>query len=274
MEAETSLKTGGSIVVGCANESSAKSFLRRALQYMKGSVLSTKSCSMEIVVVADYTVICNFMFYDDFEGDESSFVQQIRDDAQACNVAIVVDDVTCHKTWFAAASSLWDVIDGLKGDPLCRVDHCIGTGDLPSDNVLEFVVDEWVGDYLKKAPLSLVEIRSLGGAAMEGPALPSGNANAIFFADMIVSYDGKSVSSQDKTGIIQEVHQIIVNAKKHDNLMVNFSGTHSQSDDNLELLPSGEEIFGSHENYQLVKKAKSTSDSTNRFRFHPFLHLV
>jgi hypothetical protein len=41
----------------------------------------------------------------------------------------------------------------------------------------------------------------------------------------------------------------------------------------LELLPSGEEIFGSHENYQLVKKVKSASDSTNRFRFHPFAHL-
>jgi hypothetical protein len=49
------------------------------------------------------------------------------------------------------------------------------------------VVDEWVGDYLDKAPLSLVEIRTLGGAARVGSELPSGNRNAIFFADMIVS---------------------------------------------------------------------------------------
>ncbi len=51
---------------------------------------------------------------------------------------------------------------------MCRADHCIGTSSLPSDDVLNFVVDEWVGDYLDKAPLSLVEIRTLGGAARVG----------------------------------------------------------------------------------------------------------
>jgi hypothetical protein len=273
MDVETSFKTGGSIVVACANKASAKPFLSKALQFMKESVLSTQSCSMEIVIVSDYTVICNFMFYDTYDGDTSSFVQKIRDDAQACNVAIVNDDVTSHKTWFAAASSLWDVIDGIKGDPLCRVDHCIGTNSLPSDNVLDFVVDEWVGDYLEKAPLSLVEIRTLGGAAKEGSNLPSGNRNAIFFADMVVCYDGSSVSSQDKSSIMQEVHQIIANAKKQ-GLMVDFSGTHSQSDDPLELLSNGDEIFGSHENFEFVQKVKKTFDGTNRFRFHPFVHLL
>lgn len=274
MAVESSFRTGGSIVVACANKESAKYFVRKAVQYMKESVLSTQSCSMEIVITSDYTVICNFMFYDTFDGDESTFVQQVRDDAQASNVTIVNDNVTSHTTWFAAASSLFGVIEGMKGDPLVREDHCIGTNSLPSDKVMDFVVDEWVGDFLEKAPLSIVEIRSLGGAAKEGSELPSGNRNALFFADMIVTYDGSSVSSQNKSSIMQEVHQIIANAKKQGELMVDFSGTHSQSDDPSELLPNGEEIFGSQENYALVQRVKQTFDSNNRFRFHPFVHLL
>lgn len=73
---------------------------------------------------------------------------------------------------------------------------------------------------------------------------------------------------------MQEVHQIIVNAKKQGDLMVDFSRTHSQSDDPLELLTNGKEIFGSHENYELVQNVKRTFDSTNRFQFHPFVHLL
>jgi hypothetical protein len=72
---------------------------------------------------------------------------------------------------------------------------------------------------------------------------------------------------------MQEVHQIIANAKKQ-GLMVDFSGTHSQSDDPLELLSNGDEIFGSHENIEFVQKVKKTFDGTNRFRFHPFVHLL
>ena len=94
---------------------------------MKESVLPSPSVSMEIVIVSGFTVIINFMFYDTFTGDVSSFVQQVRDDAQVCNVPVVADDVSSHKTWFGAASSLWDVIAGLTGEPLVRVDHCIGT---------------------------------------------------------------------------------------------------------------------------------------------------
>jgi hypothetical protein len=106
MDVETSFSTGGSIVVACVNKASAKTFLSKALQFMKESVLSTPSCSMEIAIVSGYTIICNFMFYDTFDSKADTFVQQIRVDAQACNVTIVNDDVTSHKTWFAAASSL------------------------------------------------------------------------------------------------------------------------------------------------------------------------
>lgn len=274
MESESSFSTGGSIVVACGNRTSAEPFLKKALQFMKGSVLSTTSCSMEIVIVTDFTVIINFMFYDTFTGDTRNFVQQLRDDAKTCNVPIVADDVNSFKTWFEAASSLWGVIAGLKGDPLVRVDHCIGTRSLPSDEVLDFVIDTWVGDYVEKAPLSLVEIRSLGGVTEEGNTLPSGNVNALFFADMIVSYDGSSVSSQNKSSIAEEVHRIIVDAKKQGELMVDFSGTHSQSDDPPELLAKGVEIFGGQDNYDLIQQVKQTFDSTNRFCFHPFAHLL
>ena len=115
---------------------------------------------------------------------------------------------------------------------------------------------------------------SLGGVTTKGSKVPSGNMNAIFFADMIVSYDGSSVSTQDKSSIMEEVHQIIADAKKQGELMVDFSGTHSQSDDPSELLANGDEIFGSKGNYEMIKQVKQTVDSTNRFRFHPFAHLL
>lgn len=60
----------------------------------------------------------------------------------------------------------------MKGNPLVRIDHCIGTHGMPSDVILHFVLDKWVGDFLEKAPFSLVEIRSLGGVANN---LPTGN---------------------------------------------------------------------------------------------------
>ncbi len=268
----TSFSTGGSIVVACANKASTKPFLSKLLQFMRETVLSTASCSMEIVITSNYTVICNFMFYDSFHGDPSIFVQQVRDNAKAYNVPVVADDVTQHQTWFHAASSLWEVIAGLKGDPLCRVDHCIGTKSLPSDDVLDFVVDNWVGDYLEAAPLSLVEIRTLGGATVDGSNVPSGNVNALFFADMIVCYDGSSVGSEEKSRISQEVTQIIKDARKTGELMTDFSGTHCQSDS--DLLPAGDEVFGSHENYEMVQRVKQSVDPTNCFRYHPFLHLL
>eukprot|EP00984_Skeletonema_dohrnii_P026848 scaffold16252_cov79-Skeletonema_dohrnii-CCMP3373.AAC.3 len=171
MEAAASFSTGGSIVVACGNKTSAEPFLKRALQFMKGSVLPTSSCSMEIVIVTDFTVIINFMFYGDNQLHVLRYVH--RKYKQLCPA--MADDMSSYKAWFEAASSLWDVIAGLKGDPLIRVDHCIGTRSVPSDEVLDFVIDTWVGDYLEKAPLSLVEIRSLGGVTEEGSALPSGN---------------------------------------------------------------------------------------------------
>lgn len=274
MEDESSFKTGGSLVFACTNEVTAKPFLEKALLFLIIMVLPLPSVSMEIVITSDYTVICTFMFYDTFDGDPEEFVQQLRDDAKDCNVQCVADSVTSHGSYFAAASSLWGVIAAMKGEPLVRLDHCIGTTEAPSADVLDFVIEKWVGEFLTMAPLSLVEIRTLGGAGIESNNLPSGNAKCLFFADMIVSYDGSTVKPEDKSSISKEVHDVISEAKKIPGLQTDFSGTHCQPDDLVDTLPTGDVIFGSKENLDFVLDIKKTNDPENRFCFHPFTHLM
>ena len=272
MEDGSSFRTGGSLVFPCSNKDMAKPFLEKALQFLTKHVLATPSVSMEIVVTSDYTTICTFMFYDNFVGDVDEFVQQLRDDSKAFNIPLVVDGVTSHKSWFDAASSLWEVIGNMKGDPLVRYDHCIGTSQPPSQEIINFILDKWIGDFLSKAPSSLVEIRTLGKAAVSH--LPSGNAKCHFFADMIVCYDGSSLNADEKSSISTEVRDIMTEAKKLNELMVDFSGTHCQSDDVEETRIAGGVIFGSTENHELIRSVKKKNDPKNLFCYHPFTHLV
>ncbi|KAL3785294.1 hypothetical protein ACHAW5_008326 [Stephanodiscus triporus] len=282
MEDESSFRSGGSLVVACSAKSTAKAFLKKALSFMKDSVMlpSPPSTSMEIVTTSDFTVICTLMFYDSFDGDPEAFVAPLRQAATECGAPIVADAVTSHKSWFDAASSLWGVIDGMKGNPLVRMDHSIGTEGIPGDEVLDFLLDRWLGSFLEKAPLTIVEIRTLGGAASEGangdPPLPTGNVKCSFFADMIVSYDSSTVAAGDKSSILAEVHGVIADAKemRGRGLMVDFSGTHGQSDDPTALLPDGDEVFGGRENRDLVRAIKKKHDPSNRFRYHPFAHYM
>ena len=281
MEEESIFRTGGSIVFSCPSKSIAMSFLRKALLFMKESVLldSLSSTSMEIVTTSDFTIICTMMFYDSFDGDPEAFIAPLRDAAQECDVPIVADDVTSHQKWFDAASSLWGVIDGMKGSPLVRMDHCIGTEHIPSDETLDFLLDKWFGSFLEKAPLTIIEIRTLGGAASSNKQgnhclLPTANAKCTFFADMIVSYDASTVTMEDKASIVADVRDIIAEAKNRCDIMVDFSGTHGQSDDPSMLLPVGEEVFGGRENYEFIEATKKKYDPNNRFRYHPFVHLV
>jgi hypothetical protein len=285
MEDETSFQTGGSLVFACSAKSAAKAFLKKALSFMKDSVMlpSPPSTSMEIVLTHDFTVICTLMYYDTFAGDPVTFVEPLRHAAVECGIPIVADGVSSHKSWFNAASSLWGVIDGMKGDPLIRMDHCVGTQHIPSDEMLEFLLDRWFGNFLEKAPLTIIEIRTLGGEAFGANDvgandtfhLPTANVKCSFFADMIVAYDASSVTSEDKSSILAEVHGIIVDAKKmrSDGVMVDFSGTHFQSDDPMPLLPDGDDVFGGRENHLLVRTAKKRHDPSNRFCHHPFWHL-
>ncbi|KAL3793191.1 hypothetical protein ACHAW5_009493 [Stephanodiscus triporus] len=245
---------------------------------MKDSVMlpSLPSTSMEIVATSDFTVICTLVFYDSFDGDPETFVASLRQAAMECDAPIVADAVTSHKSWFDATSSLWGMIDGMKGNPLVRMDHCIGTEGIPGDEVLDFLLNRWLGSSRGTA------IRTLGGAASEGSngdrPLPTGNAKCSFFADMILMYDASSVEAGDKSRILAEVHGVIADAKEMRHrcpgLMVDFSGTHCQSDDPPALLPDGDEVFGGRENYHLVKVAKKKHDPSNRFRYHPFAHCL
>ena len=92
---------------------------------------------------------------------------------------------------------------------------------------------------------------------------------------MIVSYDGSALSTEEKAGVSTEVHDIISEAKNlKPELLVDFSGTHSQSDDPVDTLPTGDVLFGSRMNYELIQSVKKNSDPDNRFCFHPFTHLV
>lgn len=282
MEDESSFRTGGSLVFACSSKSTAKSFLTKALSFMKDNVMlpSLASTSMEIVTTSDFTVICTLVFYDSFDGDPETFVAPLRQAAMELDVPIVADGVSSYKSWFDAASNLWGVIDGMKGDPLVRMDHCIGTEQIPSDEVIEFLLDRFFGSFLEKAPLTIIEIRTLGGAAMGGAngdrLLPTGNAKCCFFADMIVSYDAATTTVEDKSSILAEVHGIIADAMKMRGrgLMVDFSGTHCQSDDPPALLPGGDEVFGGSENHDLVRSTKKKHDPSNRFRYHPFARVL
>jgi FAD/FMN-containing dehydrogenase len=285
MEKDSIFRTGGSIVFACSSMSIAKTFLRKALLFMKESVLlpppsqsSPSSSSMEIVTTSDFTVICTLMFYDSFDGDPETFVAPLRDAAKECNIPIVADGVSSHKTWFDAASSLWGVIDGMKGSPLVRMDHCMGTEDIPSDEVLDFLLDTWFGGFLEKALLTIIEIRTLGGAAASSNVpvlLPTTNVKCTFFADMIVSYDASTVTTEEQASILADVHDVIAEAKKRsDIIMVDFSGTHGQSDDPLMLLPDGEEVFGGREKHDFIRATKKKYDPNNRFRYHPFVNMV
>eukprot|EP00808_Paulinella_micropora_P000858 g46271.t1 len=274
MEKGSAIRTGGQLVVLCGNLEGAKAFARSALGFIQDTVLpdAEASVSMELVVTAEYTAICTLVFFDSFEGDPQSYIEPLRAATKAMNLEVVLDDVTQWKTWFQVASSLWPVIAGMKGDPLVRLDHCMGTRDAPTDATLDFVVTDWLGGLpFVEAPLSIMEARTLGGAVLTMSSLPSGNAGCTFFVDMIVAYDAGGKSLEQRKYISQKTQDIVALARKQGTFEVDFSGTHSQVDTrDKELILRGQEIFGSQENFKSVMAVKQHIDPFNRFRFHPF----
>mmetsp|Transcript_4231 Transcript_4231/g.10058 ORF Transcript_4231/g.10058 Transcript_4231/m.10058 type:complete len:523 (-) Transcript_4231:531-2099(-) len=280
MEREAIFRTGGNLVVACGTLEAAQTYARRALTFLRDAVLPNPSVSMELVVTADFTCIVTLVFYDTFEADPAEFAQDLR---EAGGDDVVVDDVAGWTTWYEAASSLWSVIAEMKGDPLIRTDHSMGTrrtsAQRPDDAVLDFVVDDWIGRMpFEAASQSIVEIRSLGGeAASQGNAdlVPAGNAQCEFFADMIVAYDGRDQSSDERRQIQSRVNAIVGDAKKlggddsSSAVYVDFSATHSQPGG-----CGGSDVFGSDANYETIRSVKRTVDPLNRFRSHPFGKLL
>lgn len=134
--------------------------------------------------------------------------------------------------------------------------------------------DTIVGEApLDDAPLSIVEIRTLGGATQTGPQIPSGNCHHTFFVDFITLYDAASKSALQRKAIVDQTNTIVNKAQTIQNLDVDFSGTHSQPDD-LNHTVVASKIFGSVAMAAKVQTLKKAMDPTNRFRFHPSARIL
>jgi hypothetical protein len=177
-------------------------------------------------------------------------------------------------SWYEAAAALWPVIAELKGNPLAALYHCMGTRGSPGDGAIDFVSDTLVGEApLDEAQLSIIEIRSLGGAVQKGPKVPSGNCHHAFFVDLVTTYDASSKTPAERQGIVDLTQGVVDKARKLEGLGVDFSGTHSQPDD-VGRTAVASEIFGSEAMAASVQTLKKKIDPHNRFRFHPFAKFI
>ena len=250
----------------------AVEFSRIALGFMKEHALPDESVSMELVVTGTKALVVTVVFYDSFRGSTTEFVKPLEDLAAGLNLPVAME---FHWTsWYETAAALWPVIDGMKGSPLATLQHCMGTKDIPDDEILEFVSDTAVSQApLDEAELSILEIRTLGGAALSGTKLPSGNCHHTFFADLITLYDAGSKTADERQAIADLTRRLVEKARNVDNLTVDFSGTHSQPDD-ADYMVSAHDIFGTEAMAENVKALKKKTDRNNRFRFHPFAKLI
>jgi FAD binding domain len=277
MEDASIFQGGGQmVVVPCGGEmmTPTKTFCKDTLVFMRDVVMNDDSVAMELVVTSDLTCIATFIFYDSFSGDKESFVAPVREFAACSGLDIAVDNVTQWTHWMEAASCLWPILSEIKGDLLVTLQHCCGTKGLPSDKVLDFIVDKWLGESaLQLAPMSIIEARTLGGAIHDKRELPTGNFHHSFFVDSIVMYDAESVPIEDRKQISDKTASLLQAGKNVESLTVDFSGTHSQPDDQGNSA-IGRDIFGSEASFQNILAVKTRWDPQNRFRFHPFVSIL
>lgn len=259
-------------VLGFETREQAVSYSREAMRFMREHVIPNKSVSFEIVVTGTKAIVATTIFYDTFNGDATAFVKPLEDLAASMKLPVLA---RAHwASWYEAAAALWRVIAGLKGNPLAALYHCVGTKGSPGDEVIHFVSDTVVGHApLDQAPLSIIEIRSLGGAVLTGPMIPSGNCHHEFFVDLVTTYDANSKTPAERQEIVDLTNRVIDNARKLNGLEVDFSGTHSQPDD-VGRSTVASEIFGSEAMATRVQALKKKVDPNNRFRFHPFTKFI
>ena len=255
-------------VIAFEKRSQAVDFSRGALRFMRDHALADESVSMELVVTGTGALVVTVVFYDSFQGSTAEFVTPLERLAAGLNLPVVA--ATRWGSWYETAAALWPVIAGLKGNPLATLQHCMGTRGTPDDAVLDFICDTVVAQApLDQAALSLVEIRTLGGAALSGTKLPSGNCHHTFFVDLITQYDAEYKTAEQRQTIADLTKGVIDAARNVDGLTVDFSGTHSQPDDvHGAALPS--DIFGTAAMADSVTALKKKMDPHNRLRFHPF----
>ncbi len=126
---------------------------------------------MELVVTGTKALVATVVFYDSFHGSAAEFVKPLEDLAASMKLPVVAS--ARWGSWYEAAAALWPVIAGIKGNPIAMLQHCMGTTGIPDDRILDFVCNTVVAQApLNEAAFSLVEIRSLGGAALSGTRTP------------------------------------------------------------------------------------------------------
>ncbi len=266
------VKSAEQRVFGYASREQAVRYSREAMRFMRERVIPNESVSLEIVVTGTKAIVATTIFYDTFDGDSKEFVKPLEDLAASMKLPALAQ--THWASWYEAAAALWTVIAELKGNPLAALNHCIGTSGSPGDDAIDFVSDTIVGDApLDEAPLSIIEIRSLGGAVQKGPSVPSGNCHHTFFVDLITTYDANSKTRAERQAIVDLTNRVMDKARKLRGFGVDFSGTHSQPDD-VGRTTVASEIFGSETMATSVQKLKKTIDPNNRFRFHPFAKFI
>ncbi len=250
----------------------AVEFSRSALRLMREHVLSNDAVSMELVVTGTKALVATMVFYDSFKGNAMEFAKRFEDLAASLKLPMVAQ---AHwGSWYETAAALWPVILGIKGDPLVMLFHCVGTTGLPEDSALAFVSDTLVAEApLDEAGFSLVEIRTLGGAALSQPTLPSGNCQHTFFVDLVTMYDAKNKTTDERQTIVDLTNRVMEKARAVNGLTVDFSGTHSQPDD-VGMSASPSVMFGTVAMAEKVKALKHSIDPNNRFRFHPYAKFV
>lgn len=255
-------------VISFETRDQAAAFAREALRIQRDHVLPDDSLSMELVVTGTKALVATVVFYDTFQGRMADFVAPLETLAARLGLRVVA--ASHFGSWFETAAALWPVIDGMKGNPLAMLQHCMGTEGVPSDAVLDAVCDTVIAQApLDEAPLSIVEIRTLGGAAVSKQPLPSGNCRHLFFVDLITLYDAQEKSLAERQGITDATRTVIEKARGVEGLAVDFSGTHSQPDD-PEMGVSPAVIFGTEAMAAMVREQKRRVDPGNRFRYHPY----
>ena len=268
VESESAIQSAEQRGFSFATREQAVAFARGALRMLRDDVLENDSVSMELVVTGTNALIATVIFYDSFNGSAAEFVQPLEDLAASLNLPVIIESRL--GSWYEVAAALWPVIEGITGEPLAMLNHWVGTYGMPDDEILDFVSDTLIAQApLDQANFSLVEIRTLGGAAMSRAKLPSGNCYHLFFVDLVTMYDTKGKTVGERQEIADLTTRVIDQARDVNGLTVDFSGTHSQPDD-VDSSALASIIFGTEAMADHVTGLKKQFDPHNRFRFHPY----
>jgi len=268
MDHESVVQSTEHRVVAFETRAQAVDFSRGALRFMRDHALADESVSMELVVTGTGALVATVVFYDSFRGSTADFVKPLEH--LAANLKLAVVAASRWESWYETAAALWPVIADIKGNPLATFQYCMGTNGIPDDAILDFICNTVVAEApLAEAAFSLVEIRTLGGAAVSGIKLPSGNCHHTFFVDLITQYDAEDKTGEQRQTIVDLTQGVIDKARGVDGLTVDFSGTHSQPDD-MDRTALSSVILGTQAMAETVTALKKKMDPNNRLRFHPF----